>query len=203
MNEDLNTANDGFPDDAAPVKAFQAGETSAFDRLVLGHQDRIFNLCFRLLGNGEEAEDCAQEAFVKAYRSLKSFRLDCAFSTWLYRIAVNACLSRRRSLAFRFRERAVSLDEPADPEDEGRTREIGDESFSPRREAERKERERIIQKAIDSLPGPLKTVLVLREIEGLPYEEVAAATGYNLGTVKSKLSRARERMREQLKGLIY
>lgn len=96
----------------------------------------------------------------------------------------------------------MSLSQPDDPENEGRPREIGDESLSPRREVERGERERIIQKAIDSLPKSLRTVLVLREIEGLSYEEVAEATGYNPGTVKSKLFRARERMREELKKLL-
>jgi RNA polymerase sigma-70 factor (ECF subfamily) len=199
MSEGLKTVDDGFPDDAALVRAFQAGETAAFDRLVLRHQDRTVNLCYRLLGNYAEADDCAQEVFVKAYRSLNGFRSGSAFSTWLYRIAVNASLSWRRSLAFRFRQRSVSLSQPDDPESEERPREIGDETLSPRRQAERGEREKIIQQAIDSLPKSLRMVLVLREIEGLPYEEVAAATGYNLGTVKSKLFRARERMREKLK----
>lgn len=202
MSEGRKTADDGFPDDAALVRAFQAGEEAAFDRLVLRHQDRTVNLCYRLLGNYAEADDCAQEVFVKAFRSLKGFRSGSAFSTWLYRIAVNACLSWRRSLAFRFRKRSVSLSQPEDPESDERPREIGDETLSPRREAERKERDKIIEEAIASLPKSLRTVLVLREIEGLSYEEVAEATGYNLGTVKSKIARARGRLREQLKTLL-
>jgi len=100
-------------EDALLIEAFQRGDKKAFDELVIRHKDRIFNLCYRFLGDYEEANDSAQEAFVKAYGSLNTFRLESAFSTWLYRIAVNACKNKLGSAAYRAKRKTVSLDNPA------------------------------------------------------------------------------------------
>jgi RNA polymerase sigma-70 factor (ECF subfamily) len=178
-----------------------SGESIDFDRLVLELKDKVFNLCFRFLGNYEEADDCAQETFVKVYRCLKNFRGDSSVSTWVYRIAVNTCKNRVASAQYRNNRRAIRLDGPvADGEDE-RPFEIGDEKLSPDARADRNEKGELIQKAIDSLPADQRAVVVLRDIEGLSYEDIAEATGLNIGTVKSKLSRARQELREKLKGL--
>jgi len=164
-------------------------ESINFDELVLEHKDKVFNLCYRFLGNYEEADDCAQETFVKVYRSLKDFRRESSVSTWIYRIAVNTCKNRVASAQYRRSRNMAQLDE------------VGDEKLSPATEADRREKGELIQEAIDSLPPDQKSVVILRDIEGLSYEGVAEATGLNLGTVKSKLARARQALREKLKGL--
>ena len=185
------------------ITTFNTGDKSAFDKLVLKHKDKVFNLCYRFLADYEEANDCAQEVFVKAYRSLKNFRFESSFSTWLYRIAVNTCKNKVASLEYRFRKKMVRLDSPAGvPAENSCSLEIGSESLSPEVEADRKEKGEIIEQAINSLPQDQKTVVILRDIQSFSYEEIAKVTGYNLGTVKSKLSRARYALREKLKGLI-
>lgn len=202
MNEKTKRTCTGQDEDIASIKSFLAGDKKTFDKLVLKYQDMIFNLCYRFLGDYEEADDSAQETFIKVYNSLKNFRFESAFSTWLYRVAVNTCKNKLSSLKFRLNQRMVRLDREKVTDEDCRLTEIRDESLSPEAELEKKERETIIQKAVDSLPKDHKSVVVLRDIEGLSYEETAEITGYNIGTVKSKLSRARVRLREKLKGLI-
>jgi RNA polymerase sigma-70 factor (ECF subfamily) len=180
--------------DRALVKAFQAGDKASFDELVLKHKDRLFNLCLRFLGDYQEANDSAQEVFVKVYRSLKRFRFESAFSTWLYRIAVNTCKNKLKSSEYRHRKKMVHLDNPGDTG----ALEIRDETRSPLLELEKKERLNLIRRAIDSLPPEQKMVVVLRDIEGVSYEDIAHITGYSLGTVKSRLSRARLDLRKKL-----
>jgi len=183
--------------DAALVRSFQAGNKAAFDKLVLNHKDRIFNLCFRFLGDYQEANDSAQEVFVKAYRSLKRFRFESAFGTWLYRIAVNTCKNKVKSLDYRYAKKMVYLDNPGAVQD-AHGLEISDETQSPLAELEKRERMELIQRAIESLPPEQKTVVILRDIQGLPYDDIADITGYGLGTVKSRLSRARLELRRKL-----
>ena len=202
MNEKTNESCTEQDEDTVSIKSFLAGDKKTFDKLVLKYQDRVFNLCYRFLGDYEEANDSAQETFIKVYNSLKNFRFESAFSTWLYRIAANTCKNKLSSVKFRLNQRMVRLDREKVSDEDCRLTEIRDESLSPEAELEKKERETIIQKAIDSLPKDYKSVVVLRDIEGLSYEETAEITGYNIGTVKSKLSRARVRLREKLKGLI-
>ena len=186
-------------EDAELISSFLAGNDRSFDLLVLRYQDRVFNTCFRLLGDYDESLDAAQETFIKVFRSLKKYRGDARFSTWLYRIAVNTCKNRLASLNFRFSRRTASLDCAGE---HAGTVEVRNGSFSPERMLERRERDRAIQDAINGLPNEQKTLVVLRDIEGLSYEEIASITGKNAGTVKSKLSRARARLREKLKDLL-
>jgi len=198
MNRQDVHAND---EDALLVRAFNSGEKPAFDKLVLKYKDKVFNICYRFLNDYEEANDCAQETFVKIYRSLKNFRFESSFSTWLYRIAVNTCKNKITSLEYRFKKKMVRLDSPVgDSEEKSCPLEIGSESLSPEVGIDRIEKYKIIEQAIDSLPQDQKTVVILRDIQLLSYEEIAKITGYNLGTVKSKLSRARQALRERLKG---
>ena len=185
-------------EDAALVRAFQAGNKTSFDELVLRYKDSLFNLCFRFLGDYQEANDSAQEVFVKIYRSLKRFRLESAFSTWLYRIAVNTCKNKLKSSEYRHKKKMVHLDNPGRVEGKTHVLEMRDDTQSPLLELERKERLILIRRAIDSLPPAQKMVVVLRDLEELSYEDIANITGYSLGTVKSRLSRARLGLRKKL-----
>lgn len=202
MNEDISKAGASQQEDAGLVKAFQSGDKTVFDKIVLKYKDKVFNLCYRFLGDHAEADDCAQESFVKVYCSLQGFRLESTFSTWLYRLTVNTCKNKLGSLEYRYRKKMVRLNNPKETEEGTNPVEIRDESLSPIIEIERKEKEMLIQKAIDSLPEEQKTVVVLRDIEGLSYEEIVKITGYKLGTLKSKLARARSELRKKLRGVI-
>jgi len=189
-------------DDALLIEAFQRGDKKAFDELVIRHKDRIFNLCYRFLGDYEEANDSAQEAFVKAYGSLNTFRLESAFSTWLYRIAVNACKNKLGSAAYRAKRKTVSLDNPGNNEDGPLPMEIQNGTPSPLARMEEKEKMALVQRALDTLPTEFKMVVTLRDVEGLSYEEIAEVTGLNLGTVKSRIARARTDLRNKLRGVL-
>jgi len=184
------------------VRDFRAGDRSAFDHLMLKHKDRVFSLCYRFLGDFQEAKDMAQETFVKVYTSLKRFRMESSFSTWVYRIAVNTCKNRLKSSQFRHRKRMVGFPDPGNGESGNPAVIIKDDGPTPNGLLLRKEKAMLIQKAIDSLPREQKSVIILRDMEGLSYDEVSTITGYPLGTVKSKLARARLDLRNRLRGVI-
>ncbi len=198
MNEHNIKSTRRPEDDAVLIRAFQAGNKAAFDELVLNHKDKLFNLCYWFLGDYHEANDSAQDAFLRAYLSLMKFRLESTFSTWLYRIAVNTCKNRLKSSEYRRKKKMVWLDNPANSEGRGAPVEIEDESPSPLIELEKKERLALIKRAINTLPTEQKAVVVLRDIEGLSYDDVASITGVNLGTVKSRLARARLGLKKKL-----
>ena len=202
MNEEIKKPAGEPREEAVLIRAFCGGDKAAFDSLVLKHKDRVFNLCYRLLGDYEEANDSAQETFIKVYGSLKKFRFESAFSTWLYRIAVNTCKNKLKSSAYRQKRKMVPLDNPVLANTRRPGREIQDESQSPAIELEKKERMRAIQEAINALAPEQKEVVTLRDIEGFSYEEVAEITGFNLGTVKSRLARARQDLRKKLRSVI-
>lgn len=183
------------------VRDALAGDRRAFDLLVLRHGDMLFNLCFRMLGDYDEASDCAQDAFIRAYHALGGFRGEAAFPTWLYRIAVNICKNRLASAEYRRSRKTVRLEGTG--ADDTLLPANGRASFSnPAARFEREERESVIQRALDGLPPDEKTVAVLRDIEGRSYEEIAMLTGLRLGTVKSRLARARRRLRSKLEGIV-
>jgi RNA polymerase sigma-70 factor (ECF subfamily) len=184
------------------VKAFLEDDEHAFDQLILLRKKMVFNLCFRFLGNYEDADDCAQEVFLKVYRSLKKFRFESNFTTWLYRVTVNTCKNKLNSLEYRFRFKKMRINNNKPTEDAPQTVEIGDESYSPDSSLKRKEISQLIQDAINKLPTSQKMVVVLRDMEGRSYEEIVEITGFKLGTVKSKLSRARQELRETLRGRV-
>ena len=202
MNEEIKKPASQPREETLLIRAFCGGDKAAFDNLVLKHKDRVFNLCYRLLGDYEEANDSAQETFIKVYGSLKKFRFESAFSTWLYRIAVNTCKNKLKSSAFRQKRRMVSLDNPVFVNSISPGRDIQDESQSPAMALEKKERMKVIQEAINGLSPEQKEVVTLRDIEGFSYEEVAEITGFNLGTVKSRLARARQELKKRLRSVI-
>jgi len=185
------------------VNAFLEGDKNAFDELVLLQKRMVFNLCYRFLGNFEDANDCAQDVFLKVYRSLKGFRFESNFTTWLYRITVNTCKNKLSSLDYRLRFRKMRINDNSPREESAmHSIEIGDESYTPDSSLRRKEITQLIQEAVSQLPTAQKMVVVLRDMEGRSYEEIVEMTGFKLGTVKSKLSRARQELRERLRGRV-
>ena len=150
------------------------------------YQDRIFNLCVYMLQNREDAQDTAQDVFMKAYRGLANFKQESSLYTWLYRIAVNTCLDRKEKPQL----------EPLD--DESFIAELPSTEPSPEQLYESKEASRIVQAALQKLPDSLRAVIVLKEMEELSYEEIAETLQIPLGTVKSRISRAREELRSLL-----
>jgi len=180
------------------VRRVQRGERGAFDLLVLRYQHKVVKLVARLLRDPTEAEDVAQEAFVKAYRALGSFRGDSAFYTWLYRIAVNTARNTMASRQRRPLDYEADLSESEQSVVETRMRH-GD---TPEAVALSDEIHRTVSATIEALPEDLRTAIVLREVEGLSYEEIAAAMDCPVGTVRSRIFRAREAIDRDLKPLI-
>jgi RNA polymerase sigma-70 factor (ECF subfamily) len=180
------------------VRRVQKGERGAFDLLVLRYQHKVVKLVARLLRDPAEAEDVAQDAFVKAYRALGSFRGDSAFYTWLYRIAVNTARNTMASRQRRPLDYEADLSESEQSVVESRMRH-GD---TPEAVALTDEIHRTVNDAIGALPEDLRTAIVLREVEGLSYEEIAEAMDCPVGTVRSRIFRAREAIDRSLKPLL-
>jgi RNA polymerase sigma-70 factor (ECF subfamily) len=180
------------------VERVQKGDKSAFDLLVLKYQHRVLKLVSRFVSDAAEAQDVAQEAFLKAYRALPSFRGDSAFYTWLYRIAINtaknALVSNRR--------RPVDFDlDLQDPEQYDRNAKLKDVD-TPEGVLLTDEIRETVERAMQQLPEDLRTAIVLREIEGLSYEEIAEAMDCPVGTVRSRIFRAREAIDKRLRPLL-
>lgn len=177
------------------VKNSQNGDAGAFEELVILYQDRVYGLSYRLTGNAHDAQDLAQETFVKAYLGLKGFRSQADFGTWLHRITVNLWINARR------RERpTVSLDAPVATQDGGEVQRsvAATSEVDPAALAERAEYRTAVRAALDELSREHRAVLVLREMQGYNYEEIAQVLECSLGTVKSRLNRARKALRDKL-----
>jgi len=173
--------------DVELIIRFRNGDQSAFVEIVLGSQNRIYNLCRRMLGNAHDAEDAAQDVFLKAYQALSRFEPGASLYTWLYRIAVNTCIDYKRK---------PFLESLFTRSDEGEEIMIDPPSGlpSPERLAESKQMEQILQKSLRKLSQKLRTAIILKEIEGLSYEEIAEVLDISMGTVKSRIARAREEL---------
>jgi RNA polymerase sigma-70 factor (ECF subfamily) len=180
------------------VRRAQRGERGAFDLLVLRYQHKVVKLVARLLRDPTEAEDVAQEAFVKAYRALASFRGDSAFYTWLYRIAVNTA---RNAMASRQR-RPLDYEADLSETEQSAVASRMSHSDTPEATALSDEIHATVNRAVADLPEDLRTAIILREIEGLSYEEIAAAMDCPVGTVRSRIFRAREAIDRNLKPLL-
>ncbi|MEM9305106.1 MAG: RNA polymerase sigma factor RpoE [Pseudomonadota bacterium] len=184
--------------DQALVKRVQEGDKRAFDLLVLKYQHKIVNLISRYVNDHAEQLDVAQEAFIKAYRAIGNFRGDSAFYTWLYRIAINTA---KNHLVAQGRRPPLSDVEASDAEQFDTDTRLKDRD-TPENELLRDEIEATVMAAIDELPEDLKTAITLREMEGLSYEEIAQVMECPIGTVRSRIFRAREAIDRQLKPLI-
>ena len=179
-------------EDLSIIDRFKNGDEAAFEELVLKYQDRIYNLCRHMLGNAHDAEDAAQDAFIKAYRNLKKFKPESSIYTWLYRIAVNTCIDHKRKPFFEsiFRRSDTGAEMVI---------EYPSASPSPEKEYESKQIQSAIEKALRKLSPKLRAVIVLKEMEGLSYEEIADTLDVSIGTVKSRISRARKKLQTLLK----
>lgn len=174
----------------------QTGDPDAFSILVERYSSRIYGTCFSLLGNRQDAEDCVQDTFLKAFRSICNYNFQAAFYTWLYRIAINACHDYRRKNS---RSIIYSLDDSLETEEGSVYQQIADDKPLPDEQFVTAESNLLIRQQIDCLPDYLKEILILRDLEGLSYHELSAAFHLSEGTVKSRLSRARRQLMEKIK----
>ena len=176
--------------EAAVIQAVLDGDVNAYEALVKKYEKNVYNLALRMTGNSEDAADMAQEAFIKAYNSLTTFRGDSKFSVWLYRIVSNVCLDFLRS---RSRKQTVSLLTENDDGEEVEL-DIADETHSPEKLLDRSLTRDAVRRGLAALPPDHREILLLREIQGLSYEEIADVLGLEAGTVKSRIFRARKKL---------
>ena len=186
-------------DEPALVEASLAGTPGAFDVIVERHRRGVYQLCYRFVGNHEDASDLSQDVFLRAYRALPRLQTPEAFTSWLYRIAVNLS---RNWLRDRGRVRVESLEQPGEEGEEGNTREIADPNSDPAVLAQTRDMQERVQKAVAGLSPDHRRVVTLHHLEGMPVEEIARIMGCSIGTVKSRLSRAREHLRRKLSGYV-
>ncbi len=182
--------------EAALIERCAAGEEGACAELVAGHERMVYTLALHLLGDRDEALDLSQEVFLRVFRTIRSFRGQSALKTWIYRIVINQARNRQRFWRRRRRSSQVSLDQHV--AEHGDLKQPGDDT-SPHREFARKELASRLWTALDALPFDQRTVVILREIDGLSYEEIAFSLGVAVGTVKSRLTRARQALRHELR----
>jgi len=182
-------------DEPALIRDAQRGDLDSFNRLVLEYQSPVYNLAYRIMGDGDSASDATQEAFISAYKNIRSYRGG-SFKSWLMRIVTNACYDELRR---RKRRPASSLDALAvvetGPDAEGEAQLVS-ETESPESHAERVELAEAIQNCLDHLPDDQRLAIVMCDVQGMDYSEVAAATRVALGTVKSRIARARAKLRD-------
>jgi RNA polymerase sigma-70 factor (ECF subfamily) len=186
-------------DETALIHSAQNGDLDAFNTLILHYQDSVFHTALRVIGDEDLAQDAAQEAFISAFRNISAFRGG-SFKAWLMRMVTNACYDEFR----RQKRRPTTPLEPdakqADGEEMESPRWLADPNMTPAERSEADELEHAIQHCLDALPTDFRTVVVLADIQGMDYSEVAAASKVPLGTVKSRIARARLRLRECLRG---
>jgi RNA polymerase sigma-70 factor (ECF subfamily) len=182
-------------DDDRFIAALRRRDERAFNRLVLTHQDRVYNLCLRLLGSPEEARDVAQEVFVTVFQKIELFRGDSKLSTWLYRVAANHAKNRIKYLARRHDRSRDCFEDLLSPPSEGR---LSASVPRPDQALEGRRAEAFVQRALLLLDPDQREAVVLRDIEGLTYEEVADIVEASLGTVKSRIHRGRARLKDAL-----
>ncbi|MDD4088454.1 MAG: sigma-70 family RNA polymerase sigma factor [Tissierellia bacterium] len=177
------------------IEESRKGNVDAFEELIKDYKRSAYNIALRVMRNVEDAEDASQEALIKIFKNISSFNMDSTFKVWMYRIVVNTCIDfkRRKSI------NAVSIDETIDL-GSGREiqREISDESNNPDALIERNYSTQLVNDAINMLEDDFKTIIILRDIKGFTYDEISEILACNLGTVKSRLSRGRKRLKELL-----
>ena len=177
-------------DERGLIEKAGRGDAYAFEQLMAAHESKMYAVALRMCGNREDAQDCLQEAMLRVYRALSGFKGQSSFSTWIYRITMNSCLDELRRRKSRT---ATSLDAMLEngfaPSDEGDT---------PEQSSLRSEQRRALEKAIAGLPEDMRAAIVLRDVQGCSYDEIADALSANVGTIKSRISRGREKLRAVL-----
>lgn len=182
-------------EDAQLIQRSQQGDVQAFEELVIRYEKKVYTIAYKYMGNHEDASDMAQEALIKAYQAIGSFRSDASLGTWLGRIVANKCLDELRRGK---RTQCQSLDEELATEEGSVKKELKAPDASPEEQMEQAETAAYLQSLIDDLKPEYKAVVVMRELEGLSYEEIARTLDCSLGTIKSRLSRARRYLKEQI-----
>jgi len=182
-------------EEQALIQRCKDGDICAFDELVTRFQKRVYNFAYGIAGNYDDANDVAQEAFVRVFNSIATFRGDANFTTWIYRIVTNVYLDERKKAKS---HRQTSLDEYIDLDENSVSRQIEDESPLPDEVAENKERNQAVRAAINSLPDYQRIIMTLYHLHDRSYEEIADVLNLPIGTVKSRLNRARQALKEKL-----
>jgi RNA polymerase sigma-70 factor (ECF subfamily) len=180
------------------IERLQAGEAAAFDRLVQERSNDVYALLYRLTEDREEARDLTQETFLKVFQSIDRFRGDADLKTWIYRIALNQARNRWRWWRRRRRDMTVSLDAAGEHDEQPISARLRDAGIGPEQETLLRERERALRTALRTLGRSYREVVILRDVEGLTYEEISAALEISIGTVKSRLSRGRQDLRRKM-----
>ena len=180
-------------DERKLIQRAGSGDASAFNRLMEQHEKRMYAVALRMCQNREDAQDCLQEAMLRIYKSIGSFKFQSSFSTWAYRITMNTCLDELRR---KKNKQNASLDSLV---------EVGfspsDGINAPEQHAIQSDLRRTLHSAIGELPDDMRSAIVLRDVHGMAYEEIAQALDVNVGTIKSRISRGREKLREKLKNI--
>ncbi len=182
--------------DTLLIQRAQANDRTAFNEIVLRYKSRVYNYISRMVRNAADAEDLTQETFVRAYLSIHSFQSRASLNTWLFRIAANLCVDFSRKTKTHIQ--AASLSQTYDDNDTENQRDVPDVSFDPQRVFMNKELAKELDKALALLPEKLRSVILLYDMEGLSYEEIAAILNAPLGTVKSRIFNARTQLRDTL-----
>lgn len=177
------------------IRRAQSGDNDAFEQLLLQHQKSVYNLCLRMTGNADDALDLSQEAFIRAWRALGQYQFDAAFSTWLYRLTSNICIDFLRKQK---RQQHVSLT-MSDEESTGEEFAVPDPTPGPEEQAIHADAQSAVARAMAALPADWRIVMQLRVVEELSYEQIAEILDVKIGTVKSRLARARGQLRKILK----
>ncbi|MBQ2879248.1 MAG: sigma-70 family RNA polymerase sigma factor [Anaerotignum sp.] len=177
------------------IRRAKQGDMLAFEELILQHEKIVYNLALRMMNHSEDAQDISQEVFLKAYRSLSNFDERSAFSTWLYRITHNTCIDEMRK---RKGKLTYSLEEELESEDGSMQRQVADAGDTPEESLMRKEQKSEILQALDTLSEEHKAAIILRDVKGMAYEEIAEILELSLGTVKSRISRARNQLKTEI-----
>lgn len=176
------------------IEQAKSGDQDAFAQLVLAHQNKVYTLCVHLVSDRQEAEDLAQEAFLKAWQNLDKFQGESSFATWMHRLTTNLCLDFLRK---KTRRKNISVAVSLDDEESGWS-EPADHRQDPQQKLEQNERRQALSRALAELPEEHRRLLLMREVGGMSYQEIADALEVDLGTIKSRIARARERLRKIL-----
>lgn len=180
------------------VERCQAGDEGAFDELVIRHQQRAFNVAYQLLRDREDATEVAQDAFVRIYRNISGFRGECEFTTWLHQVVVNLAHNKHRWWKRRGKATTVSLDAPKEGEEGPMEVQVAATTDTPDVVVVKAEFVQAISARMEALPAMFREVLILRNVENLSYEEIAVVLKCSVGTVKSRIARAREALRKSM-----
>jgi RNA polymerase sigma-70 factor, ECF subfamily len=182
------------------IERLKRGEAAAFEELVTERSGEIYGLLFRLTENSEEARDLTQETFLRAFQSIDRFRGDADLRTWIYRIAINQARNRWRWWRRRRRDATVSLDATQGQSNQTRIATLAESGQNPEQQTLAHEREVALRAALQKVGRAYRETLILRDIEGFTYEEIATTLGINVGTVKSRLARGRQELKQKLEG---